>query len=97
MEQPKFSMVEIMLGVMICLFFDALASLVGIISFGIGASLIKIPSWLIFTLWFRFKGIKEKQSPLGAILKPIGVQAIPFIPTLTGTFLYKTWKVNHAK
>src|SRR3989344_5464461 len=97
MNQPKFSMPEMMLGVLICLLFDAMATIVGVFSFGIGSSFVKIPSFLIFELWFHLKGIKEEKSPIGPILKRMGIQAIPLIPTLTGTFLYKTLQVNHHK
>lgn len=97
MERPKFSTVEIVLGILLGSAIDVLAAGADVISFGAGGFILQTGTWLLFTLWFTFKGVKATASPLKRYIIPILVQAVPVLPTTAATFLVSAYVENHPE
>lgn len=75
-QDPKFSIIEIVIGVFFTLFLDFTSLIFDVVALNIGW-LIQIPSWLVFTLWFTLKGVKNTNSLVKRFLMPIFLQAMP--------------------
>lgn len=97
MEQPKFNLVEIILGSLIALIIDILAAVADFFSFGILGFVAQAISWLVFTLWFTLKGVKATSSLSKRFIIPIITQIIPVIPTMIVTFLTTVYMENHPE
>ncbi len=96
-NQPKFNLVEIILGSFFALVIDALAAIADFYSLGVLGFVVQALSWLLFTLWFTLKGVKIISSLVKRFLVPIAVQLIPFIPTMIFTFLVTVYMENHPE
>jgi xanthosine utilization system XapX-like protein len=97
MDEPAFSLAEIILGTFFALIIDIIAAVASLFSFGLLGILVHSGTWLIFTLWFTIKGVKVTASLVRRYILPIAVQAIPFLPTTTATFLVTTYMENHPE
>ena len=97
MDQPKFNIVEIILGSLLALTIDILAAIADFFSVGILGLVVQTLSWLMFTLWFTLKGVKVTASLVRRFLVPIAVQFIPFFPTMIFTFLVTVHMENHPE
>lgn len=96
-DAPKFSLLEMIVGTMICLVIDFLAALGDLLSVGVFGFLIQALSWLVFTFWFTIKGVKATATLSKRFLIPIIVQILPIIPTITITFLATAYFENHPE
>lgn len=96
-ETPKFSLVEMIIGAMICLFIDFLAALGDLLSAGVFGFLIQALSWLVFTFWFTIKGARATATLSKRFVIPIIIQIVPIIPTITATFLVTVYFENHPE
>lgn len=99
MNNPKFSTVEILLGLLVTLSIDVLALIFDLVSIDTGW-LVQIATWLIFTFWFTIKGVKATASLVKRFLIPIAIQFLPdwILPAqLTITFFITTYVENHPK
>jgi len=94
---PKFSLVELIFGTLICLGIDALSALGDLLSVGIFGFFIQTLSWLVFTFWFTIKGAKETATLIKRFVLPIIVQIVPVLPTMTATFLVTAYFENHPE
>ncbi len=97
MDQPKFNLVEIILGSLFAFTIDILAAITDLLSFGILGFLVQGFSWLMFTLWFTLKGVKATASLAKRFIIPIVVQFVPILPTMTITFLITVYMENHPE
>lgn len=96
-NQPKFDLVEIILGSIFALLIDALAAIADVFSFAVLGFIVQALSWLLFTLWFTLKGVSVTSSLVKRFLVPIAVQLIPVIPTTIFTFLVTVYMENHPE
>ena len=97
MDEPAFSTAEIILGTFFALIIDVIAAIASVFSFGLLGILVHSGTWLIFTLWFTIKGVRVTASFARRYLIPIAVQAIPFLPTTTATFLVTIYMENNPE
>ena len=97
MDQPKFSLVEIILGTLFSILIDILAAIADFFTIGILGFFIQALTWLVFTFWFTIKGVKATASLAKRFIIPIAVQIVPLIPTLAATFLVTTYLENHPE
>lgn len=97
MDEKLFSLVEIIIGTMLAIIIDIIAAIASALSIGILGAFVHAGTWLIFSLWFTLKGANITNSLAGRYLIPIGVQAIPFLPTTTATFLVTTYMENNPE
>ena len=97
MNQPKFNLVEIILGSLFAFTIDILAAIADFFSFGVLGFLVQGFSWLIFTLWFTLKGVKATASLAKRFIIPVVVQFVPLIPTMIITFLITVYVENHPE
>lgn len=96
MDGPKFNLVEVILGSMIALIID-IVSIFADVAAGVGGFVVQTLSWLLFTLWFHFKGASATANLVRRFLVPIAVQIIPVIPTQIFTFLVSVYMENHPE
>ena len=97
MDEKPFSLAEIILGTFLALTIDIVAAIASALSFGFLGFFVHAGTWLIFSLWFTLKGVKVTSSLVKRYLIPMVVQAIPFIPTTTATFLITTYMENNPE
>lgn len=97
MNEKLFSLGEIILGVQFALIIDVIAAIASALSAGVLGSLVHAFTWILFSLWFTMKDAKLTNSLAGRYLIPIAVQAIPFLPTTTATFLVTVFIENNAE
>jgi hypothetical protein len=98
-QDPKFSKIEIIIGLFFTLLLDSISLVVDVVAMDIGW-LIQIPTWLIFTLWFVLKGVKNTNTLSKRFLMPIFLQAMPdwLIPfQLSLSFILTTFFENHPE
>ncbi len=96
-NQPKFNLVEIILGFLLALVIDVLAAIVDLFSLGVLGFIVQALSWLLFTLWFTLKGVKATSSLVKRFLVPLVVQLVPVVPTMIFTFLVTVYMENHPE
>ena len=96
-DEKSFSLVEIIFGTIAAITIDVIAAFASAFSLGILGFFVHAGTWLIFTLWFTIKGVNVTASLAKRYLLPMMVQAIPFLPTTTATFLMITYMENNPE
>ncbi len=94
-DEKPFSLVEIIFGTLIALIIDVVAAIASAFSLGILGFFVHAGTWLVFTLWFTIKGLGVTASLARRYFLPMAIQAIPFLPTTTVTFLMVTYMENN--
>ncbi len=98
-QEKKFGLVEILFGTFAALGLDVIAIIADVLGVDLGW-LIQIPAWLIFTLWFHFKGCRATASLAKRYVIPILIQFLPdwILPLqLTILFLVTAYMENHPE
>jgi len=95
--EPKFGMIETLLGFLAALTIDIISGLVDVPTVGIGGFFIQALTWLIFRFWFTIKGVKVTASLARGFVVPMLVQLVPVIPTEAATFLVTVYMENHPE
>lgn len=98
-QEKKFGLVEILFGVFVTISLDIISIIADVIGVDLGW-LIQIPAWLIFVLWFYFKGCRATATLAKRFVIPILIQTLPdwLLPfQLTILFLVTAYMENHPE
>jgi len=94
-ENKKFTAVEIVIGVSLALLIDVVALLLDLLIIGwVLATLLQAGASFATTLWLMMKGGKKATKLTRQLLKQFS-NLLPWVPTVTFSFIIETILHNH--